>query len=98
MSGTSHHLTLSISLSTGALVILPIHENTVTLKADEKSTPKTLACSKHEKSGSGSDEHYAGDISLSCGEGQTALVMALNIECGVAPPSNRGPNEKGPPS
>ncbi len=96
MTGASHQLTLSLTLKNGATVILPIHESTVKLRADKASTAETLACSKSEKDGSGSEQHYAGDISLSCGAGEAALVMELHIECGVAPVSNRDPDDKGP--
>ncbi len=98
MSGRGAELTLNLLLKEGASVILPIHESIVLLKLDDKSSAVKLSCAKHSKVGGGSGGYYAGDISLSSGAAQTALMMKLHIECGNEPSfSNTDPDEQGSP-
>ena len=98
ISGSGVAAALALTLKSGAIVTLPIHESSVVVQASADGSKETLSCEKHSMSGSGSDTNYAGDITLLCGEGKSALEMALSIQCGVAGPSNRSPDDEGPPN
>ena len=98
MTGSGATTVLTLRLKSGAIVTLPIHESNVFVQVTADASKESLSCSKHAKDGSGSSNNYDGDITLSCGEGKSALEMALSIKCGIAGPSNRSPDEKGPPN
>ena len=98
MSGSGLGAALALTLKSGAIITLPIHESSVAVQASADAGKESLSCEKRSMSGSGSDTNYEGDITLSCGQGKSALELTLSIQCGVAGPSNRSPDDKGPPS